>query len=122
MCPEGKLYFRDEERVRLSCLALKILKLIVLQRLLTITNLNTEDHHKKIEQGASHLISQLKTRSGIPADTCIVLARGSQDEKEVIIYYLASLSKQAVFWLEEVNSWVVTGFARAVVSQSHLGM
>ena len=77
---------------------------------------------EKIERGASELVSRVEERPDAPKDTVIVLTRGWWDEDEVITYYLASMSKQAVFWLDKVEHHIVTDNARAIVSKQHLGM
>lgn len=56
-----------------------------------------------------------------PDDAEIVLMKAWRGEDEVIGYYVASMSRQAVFWFEDVDVSYVTDLERAVVSQAHLG-
>lgn len=91
-----------------------------------MTNLYNPTYLHQIETAADTLcekLTKLQASGKVPLDTEINLARtkdGETDE-DVIGYYLASMSKQSVFWFEKVRTSMVTGYERAVVSKSHLG-
>lgn len=54
-------------------------------------------------------------------DVEICLQKTEEDGEEMIGYYLASMAEQSVFWLEGVEVGLVTGWERAVITESHLG-
>jgi hypothetical protein len=86
---------------------------------LTADNLYDEETLKSIEQGAAELVS-LVDKHAVPNDTDIVLSLGWADGGYAIAYYLASMSRQCVFWMEKVPTETVTLSDRVAVSQTHL--
>ena len=91
-----------------------------MQHLLTIDNLYDPSILRELELAASELVERLKTTNK-PDDTVIVLSKGWSDDKKVMAYYLASMSKRAIFWLDKVEQTLVTDNSRVVVSKRHLG-
>ena len=45
----------------------------------------------------------------------------AQDSEPVLMYYLASMSSQSIFWLDKVHVDYLAETERAVVSEEHLG-
>ncbi|EKM58103.1 uncharacterized protein PHACADRAFT_206944 [Phanerochaete carnosa HHB-10118-sp] len=99
-CPEGKLLFYDADR-----------------SLLTMTNLYEPTNIRHINIAGDLLLEQLRLMKSAAPDSEIVISKGDGDK---ILYYAASMSKQCIFWFEEVPVTLVTDSGRAVVSQSHL--
>jgi hypothetical protein len=87
-----------------------------------MTNLYDNDSREKIELGAKELRTCLQARDH-PTDTELVIGIcwDPQDEVFAIGYYLASMTCQAVFWLDEFDPTLVTQNDRIVVSEAHLG-
>lgn len=83
-------------------------------------NLEEGPVEKDIEDAASDLLTRLRGHDA-PSDTEVVLSKTYQGEEPVIGYYLASMSTQSVFWLEQVSSSFVSVGTRPVVSEAHLG-
>lgn len=60
--------------------------------------------------------------TGIEDDAELCLQIMENDTGETIMaYYFASMAEQSVFWLDEVDTAIVTNWERAVVTESHLG-
>ncbi|EKM58116.1 uncharacterized protein PHACADRAFT_193240 [Phanerochaete carnosa HHB-10118-sp] len=104
VAPEGKTYFQATNRP-----------------LLTMDNLEDGSVAMDIEDGASGLLACLREVDA-PSDTEVVLSKTFQGEEHVIGYYLASISTQSVFWLEQVPSSLVSINIRPVISEVHLGL
>lgn len=83
-----------------------------------MTNLYEPTNIRHINTAGDRLLEQLRLTKSAAPDSEIVLLK---DDGDKIYYYAASMSKQCIFWFEEVNVTLVTDGERAVVSQSHLG-
>lgn len=123
----GRLYFHHKAKVRDATCKYAIYNLSYVQSLVTMTNLYNVKHLKEIETAADQLLGPLaifQANSSVPADIEINLCKIWQESDgelvEVIAYYLASLSEECVYWLEKVDSNMVTGWERSVLSKSHL--
>ena len=119
-----------------------------MQSLLTMTNIYDPVNLKQIEVAADDLLRCLRGGRTVGGespssldekheyikneditdsendigDVEICLAKKEEDNgEEVIAYYLSSMAEQAVFWLEDGDTSLVTGYERAVISNSHLG-
>ncbi|KIP12134.1 hypothetical protein PHLGIDRAFT_113920 [Phlebiopsis gigantea 11061_1 CR5-6] len=53
------------------------------------------------------------------AELCLQIMEDS-DGETIMAYYFASMAEQSVFWLDEVDTSIVTSWERAVVTESHL--
>ena len=103
--------------------------LIALQSLLTRTYLYDDVDLRHVEAAAKTLRDHLDTvRDRAPDDTEIVLCKIYAGNEEVVGYYLVSMAKRVVFWLdpldgenELIDASLVTDFLRFVASQPHLG-
>ena len=102
---------------------------ITLQLLLTRTCLYDDVYLQHVKAAAKTLREHLDTvRDRVPGDTEIVLCKTYAGNEEVIGYYLVSMAKRVVFWLDPlagedklIDASLVTDFLRFVVSQPHLG-
>lgn len=83
-----------------------------------MTNLYEPTNIRHINTAGDVLLEKLRLMKSAAPDSEIVL---SNDDGDKIHYYAASMSKQCIFWFEEVDVTLVTDGGRAVVSQSHLG-
>lgn len=93
-----------------------------------MTNLYIPQYAEEIELAAGQLLDDL-TRyrethdHDVPADIDICLCKTwSSDGDDAVGYYMASMSEQTIFWLNDVCVNMVTDYERVVVSESHLGV
>lgn len=68
-----------------------------------------------VERAYEHLDPK-NSKLDLPEDTEVIL------DYDELGYYLTSLSSECVLWLEDVDSIMVTGGLRQVLSEEHLGV
>ena len=112
--PEGNVYYYDELRVSLKCNDALMMLTNIRQRIYTISNIYLEDECTWIDFAFRNL--DFDKELDLPEDMDVVLDYSLKG------YYLTSLSSKCIFWLEDVESDMITGAVREVLSEEHLGM
>ena len=99
--------------------------------MVTFADIYNHECLRAIEFGVESIFTRLESYRqedyrNIPCDVeiCLTLAEKVCDSgarEPVLMYYLASLSSQSIFWLDPAHVYYLTEGERAVVSEEHLG-
>ena len=100
--------------------------------MVTFADIYNHECLRAIEFGVESIFTRLEScrqenHRNIPCDVeiCLTLAEQvcgmAQDSEPVLMYYLASMSSQSIFWLDKVHVDYLAETERAVVSEEHLG-
>ncbi len=98
------------------------------QRSYTDSPIDEEETANYITTSVAYIRSQLNRLKQLgdqfPSDVEITVHTMRSPETNVMQchYYLASWTYKSIFWLEEVNVGLVTGYVRHAVSEAHLGV
>jgi len=104
--PEGQLYFRKEGPRGI--------------RICTDVMLQDPDKLEQIDTVAEQLLRKVVARTDAPGDLEITLDVRREEDRPAYYYYLSSLEKRAVLWLEEVDVDLVTFQLRQVFNLSYI--
>ncbi|KAJ3556810.1 hypothetical protein NM688_g1813 [Phlebia brevispora] len=96
-CPEGNVYFHNKTR-----------------GVLTLADMNDQAQAAWIEK-AIGIYEEKKSSCRLPPDTEVVL------DYRLRGYYLCSMERQRIFWLEKVPAHLATRYEREAISKAHLG-
>ncbi|PSR76611.1 hypothetical protein PHLCEN_2v8369 [Hermanssonia centrifuga] len=108
--PEGNIYYYNKA-----------------ERSYTDSPIDEEETANDIATSVAYIRSQLnrlkQSSDQFPSDVEITVHTIRSSKTDVIChYYLASWTYKSIFWLEEVDVGLVTGYVRHAVSEAHLGI